>query len=63
MKKKSPEIMDELSLGFCDILGSSIFSSFDCNNMKYGISSQILYHVIPPGYFCHPCNTDLPMGL
>ena len=26
--------------------------------MKYEISSQILYHVIPTKQFCYPCNTD-----
>ena len=29
----------------------------------YKMSSQILYHVIPAGQFCHPCNTDLATGL
>ena len=26
---------------------------FDCDIMKYEKSSQILYHVIPPGLFCN----------
>ena len=27
---------------------------FECNNMKYTISSQNLYNVIPPGQFSSP---------
>ena len=32
---------------------------FDCENMNYEKSSQILYHVIPRGKFCHPWNAIL----
>ena len=51
------------------LLESSIFSCTHIiyliiwNMMKYEISSQILYPVIPPGQFCHTCNTDLATGL
>ena len=37
--------------------------AFDYDNMKYEISSQILYHVLPPGQYCHPETTGLATGL
>ena len=37
-----------LSHNFCPRL------TFDCENMKYEISSQILYHMIPLVKICHP---------
>ena len=56
-KERSPKILDESSLGLCGILENSIFPcthyAFDCDNTKYEISSQMLYHVAPPGQFCH----------
>ena len=36
---------------------------FDCNDIVYEISPQILYHVVTPREFCHPCNTGLATGL
>ena len=57
-KEESPETMNELSRGLCEMLESSIVSythyPFDSDNMKHEKSSQILYHVIPPRQFCHP---------
>ena len=35
----------------------------DCDNIKYDISPQILYHLFPPGQCCHHCNTGLATGL
>ena len=33
---------------------SFLAHTFDCNNIWYEICSQTMYHVIPPGQFCHP---------
>ena len=50
-KERSPETLLELSLSSCDILENSIFLlthfAFDCDNIKYEISSMILYQLIP----------------
>ena len=59
-------VLVELKLGSYDIPKSLIFSYTQIIYLiviKYEINSQILYHVTPPGQFCHPWSTGLATGL
>ena len=58
-KERSPKILVEINPGLCSIQENSMFflrtlNTSDRDNMKYEISSQILYHVIPLVKICHP---------
>ena len=57
-KKRSPKTLDKFNPGACKIL--KIFYLFlhtlhtlGCDDIKHEISFELLYHVIPPGQFCH----------
>ena len=63
-KERSPEILVQLNLRLYDTIERSIFPvyrkrlithcPFDCDNMKFKISSQILYHAIPLVHLSYP---------
>ena len=66
-KERSPKILVEINVGLCTSKKFKLFLhtlyTSDCDNMKYEISSQILYHVIPLVKICRPGKTGLATGL
>ena len=48
----APEILVELNLGLS--FPAHTYDPFDCDKTKREISTQMLYHEISPGEFCHP---------
>ena len=58
--KGRSECLLESSLCLRDILTRKLnlflltYHPFDCDNVEYEVSSQHVYHVIPPGHFSHP---------
>ena len=57
-KEISPKILVEIKLDIFNIRENLVFLhtiyTFDCDNVKYKMSSRILHHVIPPVKICHP---------